>query len=160
MNSNDPKRKRKAQSNKRKTKGVKENRQDRITLDKAERARLDQIISEYEQQNHHRNWRIAAWDQQGGSKRSAIWFSKHRRSIPRSYFKATAAGLVKGCRSRQALSNSKIDKEHEVSTSRSQDKTGSAGIQSEHAETIKHRKEAKWQSIPSGNGKHKQISRK
>ena len=48
---NDPKRKRKAQSSKRKTKGVKENRQDRITLDKAERARLDQIISEYEQQN-------------------------------------------------------------------------------------------------------------
>ena len=50
-------RKTKPGSRRRKTKGVKENRQDRITLDKAERARLDAIISGYERQttggSHH-----------------------------------------------------------------------------------------------------------
>ena len=45
---NDPKRKRKAQSHRRKTSGNKDKRQDLITIDKAERTRLDAIISEYE----------------------------------------------------------------------------------------------------------------
>ena len=38
----------------RKTSGNKDKRQDRITLDKAERTRLDAIISEYEQQNRRK----------------------------------------------------------------------------------------------------------